>query len=54
MTKKTAKIEILEDKNGKRKKKSKIDKILENPYEVKNFKIYKREEIYNDYKSTTN
>ena len=48
LIKKIKEIEIFEEKKGsKKRKKSKIDEILENPYEVKNFKIFKREEMYN-------
>lgn len=37
-------IEIIEEKElPLKRKKSKIDEILENPYKVKDFKIFKRE-----------
>jgi hypothetical protein len=47
LIKKINEIEIFEEKKGSKKlKKSKIDEILENPYDIKDFKIYQREEIY--------
>ena len=47
LIKKIKEIEIFEEKKGNKKRnKSKIDKILENPYDIKDFKIYQREEIY--------
>jgi hypothetical protein len=47
LIKKIKEIEIFEaKKEEKPHKQSKIFQILENPYEVENFKIYKREEIY--------
>ena len=47
LIKKIKEIEIFEEKKGsKKRKKSKIDEILENPYDLKDFKIYSREEIY--------
>ncbi len=42
-------VEIFEQKQKTNKpKRSKIWQILENPYDVKNFKIHKREEIYDE------
>jgi len=42
-------IEIFESKTRKSiRKKSKIQQILEEPYDVEGFRIYKREEIYED------
>ena len=47
LIKKIKEIEIFEEKKGsKKRKKSKIDEILENPYDIKDFKIFQREEIY--------
>ena len=47
LIKKIKEIEIFEEKKmSKKRKKSKIDEILENPYDLKDFKIYSREEIY--------
>lgn len=47
LIKKIKEIEIFEEKKvNKKRKKSKIDEILENPYDIKDFKIYQREEIY--------
>jgi hypothetical protein len=47
LIKKIKDIEIFEEKKvSKKRKKSKIDEILENPYDIKDFKIYRREEIY--------
>jgi hypothetical protein len=47
LIKKIKDIEIFEEKKvSKKRKKSKIDEILENPYDIKDFKIYQREEIY--------
>jgi len=40
-------IEIIEGKgSNKGRKRSKIDEIIEKPYEIDNFKIFSREEIY--------
>ncbi len=40
-------IEIVEDKKRKRGQGvSKIDQLLENPYDIEDFKIYTRAEIY--------
>ena len=42
-------VEIFEQKQKTKKtKRSKIWQILENPYDVKNFKIHKREEVYEE------
>ncbi len=47
LIKKIKDIEIFEEKKVSiKRKKSKIDEILENPYDIKDFKIYQREEIY--------
>ena len=47
LIKKIKEIEIFEEKKmSKKRKKSKIDEILENPYDIKDFKIYPREKIY--------
>lgn len=47
LIKKIKEIEIFEEKKvNKKRKKSKIDEILENPYDIKDFKIYQRKEIY--------
>ncbi len=45
--KKIKEVEIFESSPTKNvRRKSKIDRILDNPYDVKDFKIYKRDEIY--------
>ena len=47
LIKKIKDIEIFEEKKVSiKRKKSKIDEILENPYDIKDFKIYQRDEIY--------
>jgi hypothetical protein len=47
LIKKIKEIEIFEEKKmNKKRKRSKIDEILENPYDIKDFKIYPREKIY--------
>ncbi len=39
-------IEIFEKKKKEKTGKSKIFQVLENPYDVENFRIYRRNEIY--------
>ena len=49
LVKKLKGVEIFEQtQQSDKAKRSKIWQILENPYDVKNFKIHKREEIYDE------